>query len=124
MRLTKSQLRKIILETLDESFMNPGGYGVSHPKQKKFKKPDRTHSEQELVASVIQDKFRSGIEWNQQKELTASLTQAIDKAIEGVLANFERQPLTEEAPPGKEDQVKALKKSFAEVKMIARKHFK
>ena len=116
MRITKSQLKQIIAEALDEyqevsgaDFMNPGSLSVPSPKQKKDKGYSSLDSSEvkKTLHSVAMNKFRM-LSAKDGKELTSRMMQA----IESVLSNFEPESLTEEAPPGKEDQVKALKQEF------------
>ena len=112
MRITKSQLKKIIQEELDESFMNPGGFGVSHPKQKKISSgPSVDDAEKAFIDSVIRHKYKA-LEYKEQQSLAQRLTQAIDNAVAKELKGFVPSPLQEKAPPGKESMVKDLKKKM------------
>ena len=116
MKITKSQLKKIIQEELDESFMEPGGFGVSHPKQKKISSgPSVDDAEKRFIDSVIKHKYKA-IEYKEQQALAQRLAQVIDDAVAAELKGFQPTPLQEEAPPGMEDKVKALKKKLCDGK--------
>ena len=112
MKITKSQLKKIIQEELDESFMNPGDFSVSPPKQKKIApSPSVDDAEKRFIDSVIKHKYKA-LEYKEQQALTQRLTQVIDDAVAAELEGFQPTPLQEKAPPGKEDMVMALKKKM------------
>jgi hypothetical protein len=119
MKVTRSQLKKIIQEELDESFMEPGGFGVSHPKQKKISSGSSVDdAEKRFIDSVINHKYKA-LEHKERKSLVQRLAMSIDKAITGVLEKFTPTPigqLQEVAPPGMEDKVKALKKKLCDGK--------
>ena len=112
MRITRSQLKKVIQEELDESFMNPGDFSVSPPKQKKTSSgPSVDDAEKRFIDSVIKHKYKA-LEYREQQALTQRLTQVIDDAVAAELEGFQPTPLQEKAPPGKEDMVMALKKKM------------
>ena len=112
MKVTRSQLKKIIQEELDESFMEPGGFGVSHPKQKKIApSPSVDDTEKRFIDSVIRHKYKA-LEYKEQQALAQRLAQVIDDAVAAELEGFQPTPLQEVAPPGKEDMVMALKKEM------------
>jgi len=71
-------------------------------------------AEKSFIDSVIDHKYKA-LEHKERKSLIQKLAMSIDKAIDGVLENFTPTPLGqlhEEAPPGMEDKVKALKKKL------------
>ena len=96
MKLDRLTLEQLIQETLDESFMNPGGYGVPHPKQKKAIPTSSVEdAEKRFIDSVISHRYKT-LEYKEQKALQQNLTQVIDDAIEKALSNFTPTPLAEE----------------------------
>jgi len=108
MKITKSQLKRIIQEELQEDsrFMEPGA-PEGHtplPPQKKVKSSDGLDS---MINKIIHSKFRT-IDY---KDVT-KLREKIKVAIEGAMSDFSPTPLQEKAPPGKKDMVKALKKKM------------
>ena len=123
MRITKSQLRQIIKEELisEETTDFYGGQdsGIT-PKQRKQTSVGKSVDEErkEFIDSVIDHKYRA-LEYKERKSLIQKLAMSIDKAIAGVLEKFTPTPLDqlqEEAPPGMEDKVKALKKKLCDGK--------
>jgi len=96
MKLDRLTLEQLIQETLDESFMNPGVYGVPHPKQKKtLPTPSMEDTEKKFIDSVISHRYKA-LEYKEQKALQQNLTQVIDDAIEKALSNFTPSPIAEE----------------------------
>ena len=108
MKLDRLTLEQLIQETLDESFMNPGGYGVPHPKQKKAIPTSSVEdAEKRFIDSVISPQawkmLKKGLlnrykalEYKEQKALQQNLTQVIDDAIEKALSNFTPSPIAED----------------------------
>ena len=125
MKITKSQLKKIIQEELEEGFFtsdSPPGIGPEYSVPKRQKKPSSGPSvdvaEKKFIDSVINHKYKA-LEHKERKSLVQRLAMSIDKAIAGVLEKFTPTPLDqlqEEAPPGMEDKVKALKKKLCDGK--------
>lgn len=108
MKITKSQLKRIIQEELQEDsrFMEPSA-PTGHtplPPQKKAKSSDGFDS---MINKIIHSKFRT-IDY---KDVT-KLREKIKVAIEDIMNDFSPTPLQEKAPPGKKDMVKALKKKM------------
>ena len=125
MRITKSELREIIQEELEEGFFTSdstprGGLDYSLPKKQKkgSSGPAVEVAEKNFIDSVIKNKYKA-LEHKERKSLIQKLAMSIDKAIAEVLEDFTPTPLgqlQEEAPPGKEDMVKSLKKKFCDGK--------
>ena len=121
MRITKSQLKKIIQEELEEgfftmdSFPRTGGAYSTPKKQKKVSSgPPLDAAEKIFIDSVIDHKYKA-LEHKERQSLIQKLAMSIDKAIAGVLEKFTPTPLDqlqEKAPPGKEAMVKDLKKKM------------
>ena len=112
MKVTRSQLKRIIQEELDESFMEPGDFSASPPKQKKnAPSPSVDDTEKRFIDSVIRHKYKA-LEYKEQQALAQRLAQVIDDAVAAELEGFQPTPLQEVAPPGKEDLVMALKKEM------------
>jgi len=118
MRITKSQLKEIIQEELEEGFFTsdaPPGIGPEYSVPKRQKNPSPGPSvddaEKSFIDSVIKHKYKT-LDYKEQESLTQRLILAIDKAIDAVLSKFSPTPLQEEAPPGKKALVKDLKKEM------------
>jgi len=122
MKITKSELREIIQEELEEGFFTsdaPPGTGPEYSVPKRQKKvssgPSVDDAEKSFIDSVIKHKYKI-LDYKEQESLTQRLILAIDKAIDAVLDKFSPTTLQEEAPPGMEDKVKALKKKLCDGK--------
>jgi len=116
MKITKSQLREIITEAINESFMNPGDFGASNPKQKKASPdPSMADAEKSFINSVIKNEYKV-MDYREHQSLSQRLALAIENAVAAELEGFQPTPLQEEAPPGKEDMVKTLKKKMCDGK--------
>ena len=118
MRITKSQLRQIIKEELTDFYGTQDAYSI--PKQQKRNPVSKSVNDErkEFIDSVIDHKFKA-LEHKERQSLIQKLSMSIDKAIAGVLEKFTPTPLDqlqEEAPPGMEDKVKALKKKLCDGK--------
>ena len=118
MRITKLQLRQIIKEELTDFYGTQDAY--SNPKQQKRNPVSKSVNDErkEFIDSVIDHKFKA-LEHKERQSLIQKLSMSIDKAIAGVLEKFTPTPLDqlqEEAPPGMEDKVKALKKKLCDGK--------
>ena len=112
MKVTRSQLKKIIQEELDESFMEPGNFSAPPPKQKKIApSPSVDDTEKRFIDSVIRHKYKA-LEYKEQQALAQRLAQVIDDAVAAELEGFQPTPLQEKAPPGKKALVKDLKKEM------------
>jgi|TARA_R110002020_G_scaffold37985_9_gene114574 hypothetical protein len=108
MKITRSQLKRIIREELQEDsrFMDPDA-SAGHtpiPTQKKVKTSGGIDSN---INKIIHSKFRT----IDHKDV-GELREKIKSAIESVMNDFTPTPLQEKAPPGKEDMVMALKKKM------------
>ena len=124
MRITKSQLRQIIQEELRSNLATTDFYGgqdsgITPKRQKRTPVGKSVNDERkEFIDSVIDHKY-AGLEYKERKSLIQKLTISIDKAVAGVLEKFTPTPLDqleEEAPPGMEDKVMALKKKLCDGK--------
>ena len=121
MKVTRSQLKKIIQEELEEGFFTSDStpsigpeYSVPKRQKKPSPGPSLDVAEKKFIDSVINHKYKA-LEHKERKSLVQRLAMSIDKAIAGVLEKFTPTPLDqlqEVAPPGKEDLVMALKKEM------------
>ena len=108
MRITKSQLKRIIQEELqeDSDFMDPGSPSGHTPIPPQKKSVPGT-SMDSAVTKIIRLKFKM-LDTRDAKELREKITTAINDVVD----SFQPTPLQEKAPPGKEDMVMALKKKM------------
>ena len=108
MKITRSQLKRIIQEELqeDSSFMEPGSPS-GHTPIPTQKKPVTGTSMDSAITKIIRSKFKM-LDTRDAKELREKITTAINDVVD----NFQPTPLQEVAPPGKEDLVMALKKEM------------
>jgi len=104
MKITKSELREIIQEELEEGFFTsdaPPGTGPEYSVPKRQKKvssgPSVDDAEKSFIDSVINHKYKV-IDQKERKSLVQRLAMSIDKAIAAVLEKFSPTPLQEEAP--------------------------
>jgi len=124
MRITRSQLKKIIKEELryaksTTDFYGGQDSGITPKRQKRTPGGKSVNDERkEFIDSVIDHKY-TALEYKERKSLVQRLAVSIDKAVAGVLEKFTPTPLDqleEEAPPGMKDKVKALKKKLCDGK--------
>tara|TARA_R110000850_G_scaffold212016_1_gene337760 strand:+ start:510 stop:899 length:390 start_codon:yes stop_codon:yes gene_type:complete len=108
MKLTRSQLKKIIQEELqeDSGFMDPGSPSGHTPIPPQKKSVPGT-SMDSAITKIIRLKFKM-LDTRDAKELREKITTAINDVVD----SFQPTPLQEKAPPGKEDMVMALKKKM------------
>jgi len=121
-KLDRLTLEQLIQEELEEGFFTsdpPPGTGPEYSLPKRQKKvssgPSVDDAEKSFIDSVINHKYKV-IDQKERKSLVQRLAMSIDKAIAVVLDKFSPTPLQEEAPPGMEDKVKALKKKLCDGK--------
>ena len=108
MKVTRSQLKRIIQEELqeDSDFMDPGSPSGHTPIPPQKKSVPGT-SMDSAVTKIIRLKFKM-LDTRDAKELREKITTAINDVVD----SFQPTPLQEKAPPGKEDMVMALKKKM------------
>ena len=108
MKVTRSQLKRIIQEELqeDSDFMDPGSPSGHTPIPPQKKSVPGT-SMDSAVTKIIRLKFKM-LDTRDAKELREKITTAINDVVD----SFQPTPLQETAPPGKEDMVMALKKKM------------
>jgi hypothetical protein len=108
MKLTRSQLKRIIQEELqeDSGFMDPGSPSGHTPIPPQKKSVPGT-SMDSAITKIIRLKFKM-LDTRDAKELREKITTAINDVVD----SFQPTPLQEKAPPGKEDMVMALKKKM------------
>ncbi|HIL25919.1 MAG TPA: hypothetical protein EYG21_00775 [Nitrospinaceae bacterium] len=105
MKITRSQLKRIIQEELqeDSGFMDPGSPSGHTPIPPQKKSVTGT-SMDSAITKIIRLKFKM-LDTRDAKELREKITTAINDVVD----SFQPTPLREVAPPGMEDKVKALK---------------
>ena len=109
MKVTRSQLKRIIQEELqeDSDFVNPNDPSGHTPFPPQKKSAPRM-SIDSAISEIIHSKFKMLY----TKDAKA-LKKILKIAIANVIENFQpTTPLQEKAPPGKEDMVMALKKKM------------
>ena len=108
MKITRSQLKRIIQDELqeDSDFMDPGSPSGHTPISPQKKSVPGT-SMDSAVTKIIRLKFKM-LDTRDAKELREKITTAINDVVD----SFQPTPLQEKAPPGKEDMVMALKKKM------------
>jgi hypothetical protein len=108
MKVTRSQLKRIIQEELqeDSGFMDPGSPSGHTPIPPQKKSVPGT-SMDSAITKIIRLKFKM-LDTRDAKELREKITTAINDVVD----SFQPTPLQEKAPPGKEDMVMALKKKM------------
>lgn len=108
MKITRSQLKRIIQEELqeDSDFVNPNDPSGHTPLPPQKKSAPRM-SIDSAISEIIHSKFKMLY----TKDAKA-LKKILKIAITDVIESFQPSPLQEKAPPGKEDMVMALKKKM------------
>ena len=110
MKLTASKLDQLIEEVMKEDWYEDFG---TVPPQKKVPKTSETQSKSSFIDAAIAKRIRL-IDIKDKNKLASILSDELDKVIDEVVEEFMRdiKKVNEEAPPGREEQVKALKKEF------------
>ena len=116
MKLTASKLDRLIEEVMKEDWYEDFG---TVPPQKKVPKTSETQSKSSFIDAAIAKRIRL-IDIKDKNKLASILSDELDKVIDEVVEEFMRdiKKVNEEAPPGREEQVMKLRKSFAVAKKI------